>query len=97
LCAAVEPSCPLSAGPGILGRLGRAIMPTGPRGERRPADVIGCAVQMVRLSVGDEIEELKQPFGRVRSGHAGANARAAKLTPKKREQIAKKAAAARWG
>ena len=71
-------------------------MPTGPRGERRPADVIGCAVAVARLSVGDTSEAIKAPSGRVRSGHAGAKARATSLTPDQRRQIAVKAADARW-
>lgn len=72
-------------------------MPTGPRGERRPADVIGCAVAVARLSVGDTSEAIKEPSGRVRSGHAGATARKENLTTAQRQTIAKKAAAARWG
>lgn len=71
-------------------------MPTGPRGERRPADVIGCAVAVARLSVGDTSEPIKEPSGRVRSGHAGAKARAEALTPDQRRDIARKGAAARW-
>jgi hypothetical protein len=71
-------------------------MPRGPRGERRPADAIGCAITVARLSVGDASEELKEPSGRVRSGHAGAKARAEKLTAHKRSEIAKKAAEGRW-
>jgi hypothetical protein len=72
-------------------------MPTGPRGERRPADVIGGAIMVARLSVGDIAEPLKEPSGRVRSGKAGGPARAASLTPEERRKIAKKAASARWG
>ena len=71
-------------------------MPTGPKGEKRPADVIGCAVQVARLSVGLETEELREPSGRVRSGHAGAKARAEGLPAEERQRIAKKAAAVRW-
>jgi hypothetical protein len=71
-------------------------MPSGPRGERRPADVIGCAITVALLSVGDTSEDLKEPSGRVRSGHAGAKARADKLTAEERKEIAKKAAAVRW-
>jgi len=71
-------------------------MPTGPKGEKRPADVVGAAVKIARISVGDEEEELKPPSGRVRSGHAGAAARTANLTPEDRRSIAKKAASARW-
>lgn len=72
-------------------------MPRGPRGEQRPADVIGAAIMVARLSVGDFSETLKEPSGKVRSGHAGAKARADKLTPDQRREIARKAAAARWG
>ena len=72
-------------------------MPRGPKGEKRPADVIGAAVMVARLSVGDLKEDLVEPSGKVRSGHAGARARAASLTPAKRHKIAKKAASARWG
>ncbi len=33
-------------------------MPTGPKGERRPADVIGNAVKVMRIATGEEVEEL---------------------------------------
>lgn len=72
-------------------------MPTGPRGERRPADVVGCAVAVARISVGDEAEEPRVMSGRVRSGHAGATARKAALSPEQRQEIARKAAGVRWG
>lgn len=72
-------------------------MPRGPRGEKRPADLVGCAITVARLSIGDMEEKVTQPSGKVRSGHAGARARAGKLTPAKRREIAKKAADARWG
>lgn len=72
-------------------------MPKGPKGEKRPADVIGCAVQVARLSVGLETEELREPSGRVRSGHAGAKARAESMSKEERSAVAKKAAEARWG
>ncbi len=72
-------------------------MPKGPQGQSRPPDVIGCAVQVGRLSVGLETEELRKPSGRVRSGRAGAKARVEKLTKEQRSEIAKLAALARWG
>jgi hypothetical protein len=71
-------------------------MPRGPRGEKRPADVIGAAVKVMRIATGEEEEELKLKSGRHRSGRAGAKARASKLTSEERRRIAKKAAAARW-
>lgn len=33
-------------------------MPKGPRGEKRPADVIGNAVKIMRIATGEETEEL---------------------------------------
>jgi hypothetical protein len=72
-------------------------MPTGPRGEKRPADVIGCAVTVAQISVGETAEALKEPSGKIRSGHAGAKARADSLTQDQRREIAQKAARARWG
>ncbi|HBK06232.1 MAG TPA: RNA-binding protein [Acetobacteraceae bacterium] len=71
-------------------------MLTGPQGQKRPADVIGCAVKIGRLSVGDDSEDRKNPSGKVQSGHAGAKARMAKLSPQRRVEIEETAAAARW-
>lgn len=72
-------------------------MPKGPRGENRPADVIGCAITVAKIATG-EIEEVpEEKSGRVRSGKAGGKARAVKLSKVERKEIAKKAANARWG
>ena len=70
-------------------------MPTGPQGQKRPADIIGNAITVAKIATG-EIQETKKKSGRTKSGHAGAVARAKKLSPEKREAIAKKAADARW-
>ncbi len=72
-------------------------MPSGPNGQKRPADVVGCAVMVAKIATGEIQEKLTEPSGKVRSGQAGARARAEKLTPEQRRNIAKKAAAARWG
>jgi ABC-type Fe3+/spermidine/putrescine transport system ATPase subunit len=37
---------------------GQIAMPKGPRGEKRPADVIGGAVKVMRIATGEETEEL---------------------------------------
>ena len=71
-------------------------MPTGPQGQKRPADAIGLAVMVGKIATGEIKETLKKPSGKVRSGIAGAKARANNLTAEARTQIAKKAAAARW-
>ena len=70
-------------------------MPKGPNGERRPGDLIGAAVMVMKIATG-EIEDDKKS-GKTRSGHAGAAARVANTTGEERSAIAKKAAAARWG
>jgi hypothetical protein len=72
-------------------------VPKGPRGERRPADTVACAVMVARIATGEIEEELTAPSGKVRSGKAGAKARSAKLTGVQRREIARKAASARWG
>ena len=33
-------------------------MPRGPKGEKRPADVIGMSVKVMRIATGEEEEEL---------------------------------------
>lgn len=71
-------------------------MPTGPRGEKRPADVIGAAVMVMKIATGDITETPVQKSGRVRSGKAGAEARAKSLSPTDRKKIARKAASVRW-
>jgi hypothetical protein len=69
-------------------------MPRGPQGQKRPADSISCAIMVARIATGEIEDNVKS--GRVRSGRAGARARARKLSPEERRKIAKKAAAARW-
>ena len=75
-------------------------MPKGPKGQKRPADVIGNAVQVMRIATG-EIEETLTEDGKsqaaVQLGRKGGNARAESLSKKRRAEIAKKAARARWG
>ena len=68
-------------------------MPRGPKGEYRPSDTIECAVMVGKIATG-EIED-PLPSAKRRSGLAGAKARAEKLSPKRRREIAKKARAAR--
>ena len=69
-------------------------MPKGPQGQKRPADAIGNAVRVAQIATG-EIED-NQKSGRVKSGQAGAKARAQNLTSEQRSEIAKAAAAKRW-
>ena len=74
-------------------------MPKGPKGEKRPADVIGAAVKVMKIATG-EIEEDVDDDGKDKAaqalGRKGGKARAQVLSPKRRKEIAKKAAKARW-
>jgi hypothetical protein len=75
-------------------------VPKGPRGEKRPADVIGAAVKVMRIATGEETEELppEQPVNpAAEMGRKGGAARARNLTPEQRAEIARKGAAKRWG
>ena len=70
-------------------------MPTGPHGEKRPADPVANALHVAKLLTGEAketyVDQAKQAGGR-----KGGEARAEALTPERRREIAKEAAAARW-
>ncbi len=81
-------------------------MPRGPKGEKRPADVIGNAVHVMRIATGEiqdyasaPADQGKDPaavaLGR-KGGLKGGKARARKLTAAQRKKAAKKAALHRW-
>ena len=75
-------------------------MPTGPRGEKRPADVIGVAVMVAKIATGEIEEELepeRNTEAKREAGRKGGRARAESLTPEQRAEIAKSGARARWG
>ncbi|MCY3803639.1 MAG: RNA-binding protein [Gammaproteobacteria bacterium] len=71
-------------------------MPKGPNGEKRPADVVGCATTVAKIATGEFSENKLKCPGRHASGVAGGKARAKSLSKARRKQIAKKAAEARW-
>lgn len=74
-------------------------MPKGPKGQKRPADVIGNAIKVARIATGEEEEDIvddgKDPAAKS-LGSRGGKARARNLTKSQRSAIAKKAAEARW-
>ena len=75
-------------------------MPRGPKGERRPADVVGNAVKIMRIATGEEPEDygdaLSKNQAAVELGRAGGKKRAESMTAERRAEIAKKAALKRW-
>ena len=71
-------------------------MPKGPKGEKRPADVIGNAVRVMRIATGEEAEDAAPENPAAVLGRKGGAARAKALTAEQRAEIARKAAAGRW-
>jgi hypothetical protein len=71
-------------------------MPKGPRGERRPADVVSAAVMVGKIATGEISDNPSKVPGRAAGGKKGAAARALKLTDQQRAEIAQHAATARW-
>ena len=73
-------------------------MPKGPKGEKRPADVIGTAITVARIATG-EVEETTDD-GKNKAaqelGRLGGQARAKNLSKQRRSEIAKAAAVKRW-
>lgn len=75
-------------------------MPKAPKGQKRPANVIGNAVKVMRILTGEEQEDFPVDDGKDKAaqnlGRRGGKARAAALSPKRRSEIAKLAAQKRW-
>lgn len=74
-------------------------MPKTPKGHKRPADVVSNAVHVMKIATGEINEELTEDGknkAAVELGRKGGAARARSLSSRKRREIAKKAAKARW-
>ena len=69
-----------------------------PRKKKRPADMNELAFDVVAELTGETAEEehIAAIERGQKGGRKGGKARAAKLTPEQRREIAKKAAATRW-
>ncbi len=75
-------------------------MPKGPKGEKRPGDVIGVAVKIAKIATGEIEEDKPSDEGKNAAaqelGRKGGKARAKSMTPEQRSEIARKAALKRW-
>jgi hypothetical protein len=75
-------------------------MPKGPKGEKRPADVVSNAVRIARIATGEEAEDVLTDDGKdaaaVSLGRKGGKARAEALSRTRRAEIARTAAKERW-
>jgi hypothetical protein len=78
----------------------RKTMPRGPKGEKRPADVIGNAVKVMRIATGEESEDYANATAKDSTaqerGSIGGKKRAESLSKERRIEIAKKAARSKW-
>ena len=71
-------------------------MPKGPKGEKRPADAIGLAVMVGKIATGEIEDTPGKDKAAQELGRKGGKARAEGMTPERRAEIARKAAAKRW-
>jgi len=75
-------------------------MPKGPKGQKRPADVIGNAVRVMQIATGEAEEKDSRNGAAVSLSKLGASkggkVRAGNLSARKRRDIAKRAAEKRW-
>ena len=70
-------------------------MPHGPDGQQRPSDTVKCAMTVAKIATGEIDDETVSR--RRNGGLKGGKARAESLSPERRSEIARNAAAARWG
>lgn len=75
-------------------------MPKTPKGHKRPADVISNAVRVMQIATGEAGESETTEDGKSKAavmlGRLGGQARAKALTARRRTEIARKAARARY-
>lgn len=70
-------------------------MPTGPKGEKRPADTVANALLVAKLAIG-EAEEAYVDQGKRKGGQKGGKARAESMSKEEGSRVARKGAKARW-
>ncbi len=68
--------------------------------KKRPSDVVGNAVHVAQIATGEidpaDVDDDGKDKAAQELGRKGGKARAAKLTPRQRAEIASVAASARW-
>ena len=71
-------------------------MAKNPKVPDRPRDMSQLAKRIVDITTGEESDEPEEPTFEQERAAKGGEARAKKLTPEERSEIARKAARARW-
>jgi hypothetical protein len=76
-------------------------VPKGPQGQKRPADTVSNAIRVAKILTGEVEEDTGADDGKDKAaqsmGRRGGAARRDKLSPERRKEIARAAAAKRWG
>lgn len=75
-------------------------MPKGPQGQKRPADAVQNAIRVAKILTGEAEEDMgdsSKDKAAQSLGRKGGAARREKLSPERRAEIARAAAAKRWG
>jgi hypothetical protein len=79
---------------------GAKAMPKGPKGQKRPADVVGNAIKVAKIATGEIEEDFGPDEGKDKAaaelGRKGGKARAERMTAEQRAEAARKAAVKRW-
>ena len=71
-------------------------MPEDPREEKRPNDAAARAAMIGRIATSEAEEALIVKIAAAELGRRGGMARAERMSPERRAEIARKAAAKRW-
>ena len=71
-------------------------MSRGPKGEKRPADVIGNAVHVMQIATGEVDDKPSKAPARAKGGKIGGRQRALNPTDEQKAEAARVAANARW-
>ena len=68
----------------------------GPQGQKRPGDVVGCAVKVMKLATGEIVEQLEARTAGQELGRRGGRERAKRHTHEQLSALAKQGAAKRY-
>src|SRR5712691_3924483 len=73
-------------------------MPKGPQGQKRPADTVASALRGAKILTGEIAEDTDNGKDKAAQalGKKGGRAQADRMTPERRKEIAKAAAAKEW-
>jgi len=81
-------------------KIKRAEHTNSPKGQKRSSELINAAIKVARIATGEEHIELNdegKSKAAVELGRKGGKARAKSMSAKRRKEIARNAAAKRWG